>query len=699
MRTDVVPEKKPTMKTNASPLKPVCFALSAVFSLSVLIAPAQICPAPGTLPTGSTSATQDRDQMMCQLGLTYPALPSKLVDPNRPPSGFPKSAGAPEGDWQNFYGHTITRSAWGLWNNYEDTIDGFLDPDGFNGWDKHTVNDPDSWRVFDDAGAQHAKGAYTPIDLLKMDDGTPVATPSDWWTKRRGEILTDLQEELYGKIPDRSLWPAITWTLGAVTTGNANGVAYRQRTITGNMDAAAYYVSRGFPPSPPLRNTPSISATLRIPQAAFDASNKVPVIITYGSGQWSFVAAKGWGTIGFNQGAVQGGGGAAMSSYIIGMINGGNWRKPDDMGTLAAWAWGVGRLIDYLETNVTFNPGVNDLVANVDVKRLGIEGHSFLGKATLVAMAYEPRLAIAYPSRGGSGGTKMNRRHWGQDLENSLGNDAEYYWYAGNVLKYCGPLFGSGTGTISNATDIPASGPYPGNNAATWRTLHSDAGTNTDPGTYLPRKLELLKVDAHSLVALCAPRPVFLNGGTHDSWTDQRGQWLTQVAATPVYKLLGKRGMVDRSSWPFDADPSTPAFDAYVPNDPVTRHTKVIRNFDGYILGDLGYRYSGESLHTGVAGESPGGGGHTDAEDFPTFVQFASKFLDPAVAPPSLPSVYVNSSGADLIISWPDYATNAYTLQRATSLTANDWADCSTTSNAFVISPAADSEYFRLKHQ
>src|ERR1700733_1517068 len=112
--------------------------------------------------------------MMWQLGATAPVLPSKLGDPNRPPSGFPKSATSPEGDLQNFYGHTITRSLWGLWNNYEDTIDGFLHVDGFNGWGRPTVNDPHAWRVFDDADADYAKGAYTPINLLKMNDGTPV---------------------------------------------------------------------------------------------------------------------------------------------------------------------------------------------------------------------------------------------------------------------------------------------------------------------------------------------------------------------------------------------------------------------------------------------------------------------------------------------------------------------------------------------
>jgi hypothetical protein len=261
-------------------------------------------------------------------------------------------------------------------------------------------------------------------------------------------------------------------------------------------------------------------------------------------------------------------------------------------------------------------------------------------------MAYEPRLAIAYPAQGGEGGGKMVRRHWGEDLENSMGNPSEYYWFCGNANNYCGPLNGTGTGLVANATDLPASGPYPGNNAATWRSLHPDAGTNTTPGTYLPRKIELMKIDAHSMLALCAPRPVFMNGGTHDSPEDFRGEWLAEVYATPVYNLLGAPGLLDKP-WPVVPNPAYaqlfPGYDfvhnVYVPQNPVTIHTKTIRNYDGYILGNLAYSYRGEGLATNNTGgsglyylsanpgENPTSGGHTDADDFGLFINFAKKFL------------------------------------------------------------------------
>jgi len=106
-------------------------------------------------------------------------------------------------------------------------------------------------------------------------------------------------------------------------------------------------------------------------------------------------------------------------------------------------------------------------------------------------------------------------------------------------------------------------------------------------GSPMPRKVELLPVDAHSLVALCAPRPVFINGGTTDNWTDDYGMYLSAAGASPVYELLGKKGVV----MPDDK----PKIDV------------------AYIEGDLGYRY-----HEG---------GHTDAPDWPAFLEFAAKYF------------------------------------------------------------------------
>jgi len=218
-----------------------------------------------------------------------------------------------------------------------------------------------------------------------------------------------------------------------------------------------------------------------------------------------------------------------LTSGIIGLLNRGQPRQPDDWGALRAWAWGASRALDYFETDPA-----------VDARHVGLEGHSRYGKATLVAMAYDPRFAIAYVSSSGAGGANLYRRNWGEALENVAGS-GEYHWMAGNFLKYAGPL---------TANDLP--------------------------------------VDSHELIALCAPRPVFISGGATqgDGWVDARGMFLATAAAGPVYTLLGKKDLGTTQFPPMGT---------------------------ALIDGDLAFRQHNA--------------GHTDAPNWPVFLQFASRYL------------------------------------------------------------------------
>lgn len=465
----------------------------------------------------------DHDQMLWQLGIKLPLLPPKTEDPNKPLNAWPSDKNNPEGNWTDSAKHTITRSAFGLWNNYSDKSTGF-----FPGADSMKLGD------------------YTPINLLKMKSGKAVITADDWWKWRRPEILKDLQEELYGKIPPDSVLPKVTWSIMTTNGGKGNS-SYIQKEITGTLDISRY---------PDVKNKPVISATLRTPA---NTEMAVPVIIFFGGfgnaveSNWTRSNPHGWGVCVFNLASLQPDNGSGLTSYLIGLVNKGKWRKPNDWGTLVAWSWGVSKLIDYLETD-----------KDVNAKIIGLTGHSRYGKATLVTMAYEPRVAIGFPSDGGSLGTKMNRRHWGQDLENSTGAN-EYHWMAGTFFKWGGELI---------------------------------------PGQYLPRKIEACTVDAHSLLALCAPRPVLLNGGTNSSWTDPYGQYLTTLYASPVYKLLGKRGIIM-------PDPKPLADTAY-------------------IEGDLAFRYHN--------------GGHTDAPEWPAFFEFASRHF-------KIPALFVSAESINLFSS------------------------------------------------
>jgi hypothetical protein len=241
------------------------------------------------------------------------------------------------------------------------------------------------------------------------------------------------------------------------------------------------------------------------------------------------VLAKGWGYAEISTNSIQADNGAGLTQGIIGLVNKGQPRQPDDWGALRAWAWGASRALDYFETDKA-----------VDAKQVGIEGHSRWGKATVVAMAYDTRFAVAYVSSSGEGGAKVHRRNWGELVEN-VAATSEYHWMVGNFLKYAGPL---------NWNDMP--------------------------------------VDSHELVAMCAPRPVFLSAGATngDGWVDAKGTFLAGAGAGPVYRLLGKR---DMGTTEFPAI-ETPLID-----------------------GDVAFRQ-----HSG---------GHTPGPNWPTFITFASRYI------------------------------------------------------------------------
>lgn len=466
-------------------------ALALACTCSILTVNAQF---PDRPPADVTS-TMDRDQMMQQLGISFPQnLPSRLEDPNRPKNAWPTNPDNPDANWTDAKSNTITRGGFGLWVTYDD-------------------DNP---------------GDYTPIDLLRMKDGTRITTAEDWWNRRRPEIRKDVEELVWGVMPDASVLPSVRWEV-TQTNGGDDDVPYVEKRIVGHIDTSRY---------PEVRDIPRIDVTLRVPARA---TRLVPVIVNFG-GQvnpiWDYVKAEGWGAAAFNPVVLQPDNGAGLTSYLIGLVSQGNWRKPSDWGSLVAWSWGISRLIDYFDTD-----------PHVDATRVGLAGHSRYGKATMTAMAYEPRLAVSFPSCGGTLGPAMFRRHWGQNLEN-ISWDREHHWMAGNAFRFMGPL---------------------------------------EPGAYMPRKVELLPVDAHSLLALAAPRPVFLNGGTTDTWSDAPGTYLAGVGATPVYELLGRKGVImNDGEWP---KPDV-----------------------AYLDGDIGYR-----VHEG---------GHTPAPDWPAFVEFARRYLN-----------------------------------------------------------------------
>ena len=262
-------------------------------------------------PPDTVTRAMDRDQMMWQLGISFLDLPSKFKDPHAPKNAWPDDTSRPEGNWTDSMHHTFTRSGFGLWNNYDD----------------------------------NKTGLYTPIDLSKIKDGTVITTPEQWWNLRRPEIYKDITEQVWGVIPPDSILPRVTFSR-VISTGEGAGSVYIQKVITGIIDSSRY---------PHVRNVPRIKATLRIPAGKKKA---VPVMVVFGMGRWTPVdryweicSGHGWGVCIFDCAALQPDNGQFLTSYIIGLCNKGNWRKPTDWGSLAAWSWGVSKLIDYFETD------------------------------------------------------------------------------------------------------------------------------------------------------------------------------------------------------------------------------------------------------------------------------------------------------------------------------------------------------------
>jgi hypothetical protein len=192
--------------------------------------------------------------------------------------------------------------------------------------------------------------------------------------------------------------------------------------------------------------------------------------------------------------SIQADNGAGLTRGIIGLVNKGQPRKPEDWGSLRAWAWGASRALDYLETDSTVN-----------AKQVGLEGVSRYGKAALVTLAFDERFAFGLIGSSGKGGATLHRRVFGEGVENLTG-PGEYHWMAGNYLKY-----GASAGKFGemNASKLP--------------------------------------VDSHHLIALCAPRLTFISYGVPEAgdahWLDHQGSYMAAIAAGAVYKLLGERDL------------------------------------------------------------------------------------------------------------------------------------------------------------
>jgi dienelactone hydrolase len=353
---------------------------------------------------------------------------------------------------------------------------------------------------------------YRLPDPLVMANGSRVSDARAWTTARRPELIRLYEEEIFGKIPSST--PAIAWS-PAQTDSSGAGIVKR---VTGRIGTAA--------------NAPTVNLKIALPS---HASSAVPVILLmqFGGGGAPVaeppvaadILARGWGyaTVGYLD--IQPDKVDTFDQGVIGATSAGKPRQAGDWGAISAWAWGISRVIDYLEKDPA-----------IDAKRIAVFGHSRLGKTALWASALDPRIAAVYASCPGEMGAALSRRDFGETVDDMV--QTFPYWFNGNFQKWAGRW-----------NDMP--------------------------------------VDAHTLIALSAPRPVFVTGGTDDQWADPVGEFLAQVGAGPVYRLLGKKDLGTSTLPPLD----TPVID-----------------------GDLGWYY-----HTGPHAATP--------EDWKTFLRVLDKYF------------------------------------------------------------------------
>jgi hypothetical protein len=378
----------------------------------------------------------------------------------------------------------------------------------------------------DAANADEAKvQPYFLPDPLEFNDGSRVTKPEQW-PARRAEIVELFDREIYGRVPQQV--PPVHWKVLSVKEETDGDFPVKIKQLEGVVDNSSY---------------PAIEVVIQLTLGTPAKADKpVPVIMEFGFPGWvggppqvggltwkQQLLREGWGYAILNPVSFQADHGAGLREGIIGLANKGQPRKPDDWGCLRAWAWGAARAVDYFQTD-----------ADVDAKRIGIEGLSRYGKAAAVAMAYDPRIAIGFIGSSGAGGVKLLHRVFGEQVEN-LASSGEYHWFAGNFIKYAGPL---------TQEDLP--------------------------------------VDGHHLVALCAPRPVFISAGSSSlegTWIDARGMFLGGAMAGPVYERLGKKSM----------------------------RTMLFPPEGTLIDGDIAFRQ-----HEG---------GHTTGPNWPYFIEFAKRYF------------------------------------------------------------------------
>jgi hypothetical protein len=349
---------------------------------------------------------------------------------------------------------------------------------------------------------------YSLPDLLTLSNGQAVKDADTWIKQRRPEIVKFYETQVYGRVPPNA--PKVTWEVASIDRSALGGTAILKQLVghMGGPDGPSikltlYTPAHATKPVPVLVSIQFGALPARrgrgpaSPPAPAGAGNAAPgargTLGARGGAPIARLIENGFGYASFNKGDIETDiEGPSLNPNVnivrkLALAPGQTAPAADEWGAIAAWAWGISRVVDYLATD-----------PEVDATRVAITGGSRLGKTVLWAGVNDPRIALVIACSSGSGGAKLARRNYGETIAHLVAPTRYPYQFAANYQKYA-----------AHPEDLP--------------------------------------MDTHMLVAAMAPRPLLLHTAANgDNWSDPKGEYLAAIAATPAYKLLGKQG-VDRT--------------------------------------------------------------------------------------------------------------------------------------------------------
>lgn len=387
-------------------------------------------------------------------------------------------------------------------------------------------------------------GSYTLPDPLTMADGRPVRSTEMWWSERRPELVRLFEENQFGRSPGRptdmvfDVFESSAPALGGKAVRRQVTLYFNRERTGPALNLLIYLPPDVTEPVPIFLNVSFAPNSSVVPDSAIKPSevwdreqrNRVPAPTGRSFGQLNVLpfleAGIGVATVYYADLDPDFPDGATLGIRGVYMDEGQHEPAPDEWGAIAAWSWGLRRVMDYFETDL-----------DIDEERVALFGTSRVGKTVLWTAARDPRFALVIASASGEGGAALSRRNYGETVAHITAPSRYRYQFAGNYASYA-----------DRVDDLP--------------------------------------VDAHLLLALIAPRPVLLQTGTEDRWSDPRGEFLAALAAEPVFEMLGAEGL-DTATMPPPGEP---------------------------ILNTIGY-----VIHEGGHGPAP--------SDWPVFLDFVKKHL------------------------------------------------------------------------